>query len=211
MHLIRNIILFLSILSVQFADAQSIISGIVLDAETLEPVIGATIANAKLGKALTVTQTDGSFSIPKNNDVQLRITSIGYKPLVTAPTRDGRYLLHAEISQLGEVVVTAQENRGLTTSSRIEKHAMEHLQPSSFADLLELIPGGRSIDPSLSTPNNIHIREISTGNSNYATSSLGTSFIIDGAPISTNANMQFLAGAWDDMATSRDSRWSMAT
>ena len=204
MHLIRNIILFLSILSVQFADAQSIISGTVLDAETLEPVIGATIANAKLGKALTVTQTDGSFSIPKNNDVQLRITSIGYKPLVTAPTRDGRYLLHAEISQLGEVVVTAQENRGLTTSSRIEKHAMEHLQPSSFADLLELIPGGRSIDPSLSTPNNIHIREISTGNSNYATSSLGTSFIIDGAPISANANMQFLAGAWDDIATSRD-------
>ena len=204
MHLIRNIILFLSILSVQFADAQSIISGIVLDAETLEPVIGATIANAKLGKALTVTQTDGSFSIPKNNDVQLRITSIGYKPLVTAPTRDGRYLLHAEISQLGEVVVTAQENRGLTTSSRIEKHAMEHLQPSSFADLLELIPGGRSHDPSLSAPNNIHIREIAIGSSNYATSSLGTSFIIDGAPISTNANMQFLAGAWDDMSTSRD-------
>ena len=204
MHLIRNIILFLSILSVQFADAQSIISGTVLDAETLEPVIGATIANAKLGKALTVTQTDGSFSIPKNNDVQLRITSIGYKPLVTAPTRDGRYLLHAEISQLGEVVVTAQENRGLTTSSRIEKHAMEHLQPSSFADLLELIPGGRSHDPSLSAPNNIHIREIASGSSNYATSSLGTSFIIDGAPISTNANMQFLAGAWDDMATSRD-------
>ena len=204
MHLIRNIILFLSILSVQFADAQSIISGIVLDAETLEPVIGATIANAKLGKALTVTQTDGSFSIPKNNDVQLRITSIGYKPLVTAPTRDGRYLLHAEISQLGEVVVTAQENRGLTTSSRIEKHAMEHLQPSSFSDLLELLPGGRSHDPSLSAPNNIHIREIAIGSSNYATSSLGTSFVIDGAPISTNANMQFLAGAWDDMATSRD-------
>lgn len=204
MHLIRNIILFLSILSVQFTDAQSIISGTVLDAETLEPVIGATIANAKLGKALTVTQTDGSFSIPKNNDVQLRITSIGYKPLVTAPTRDGRYLLHAEISQLGEVVVTAQENRGLTTSSRIEKHAMEHLQPSSFADLLELLPGGRSHDPSLSAPNNIHIREIAIGSSNYATSSLGTSFVIDGAPISTNANMQYLAGAWDDMATSRD-------
>ena len=122
MHLIRNIILFLSILSVQFADAQSIISGTVLDAETLEPVIGATIANAKLGKALTVTQTDGSFSIPKNNDVQLRITSIGYKPLVTAPTRDGRYLLHAEISQLGEVVVTAQENRGLTTSAAASTH-----------------------------------------------------------------------------------------
>ena len=204
MQLIRHIILALLILATQVADAQALIRGSVLDAETKEPVIGATIADAKNGKALTVTQADGTFAIPKNNEVVLRITSIGYKPLVTAATPDGHYLLQAEVSQLGEVVVTAQENRGLTTSSRIEKHAMEHLQPSSFSDLLELIPGGRSIDPSLSTPNNIHIREISTGNSNYATSSLGTSFIIDGAPISTGANMQYLVGAWDDMATSRD-------
>ena len=204
MQLIRYIILATLILAAQVADAQALIRGIVLDAESLDPVIGATISDAKQGKALTVTQADGSFAIPKNNDAQLRISSIGYRTLVTTPTADGRYLLQAEVSQLGEVVVTAQENRGLTTSSKIEKHAMEHLQPSSFADLLELIPGGRSIDPSLSTPNNIHIREISTGNSNYATSSLGTSFIIDGAPISTGANMQYLAGAWDDMATSRD-------
>ncbi len=204
MQLIRYIILFLLVLAAQVADAQALTRGTVLDAETLEPVIGATIADAKLGKALTVTQADGTFAIPKNNETQLRISCIGYKTLVCAPVDNGRYLLHAEVSQLGEVVVTAQENRGLTTSSRIEKHAMEHLQPSSFADLLELIPGGRSVDPSLSAPNNIHIREISTGNSNYATSSLGTSFVIDGAPISTNANMQYLAGAWDAAATNRD-------
>ena len=204
MQLIRYIILSLLVLVAQLADAQALIRGTVLDAETLEPVIGATITDVKLGKALTVSQADGSFAIPKNNEVQLRISSIGYKTLTTAPTADGRYLLHAEVSQLGEVVVTAQENRGLTTSSKIEKHAMEHLQPSSFSDLLELLPGGRSLDPSLSAPNNIHIREISSGNSNYATSSLGTSFIIDGAPISTGANMQYLAGAWDVMSTSRD-------
>ena len=204
MHFYRLIILSLSILIIQIANAQALTTGIVLDAETLEPVIGATVSDAKQGKTITVTQSDGSFNIPKNNEVRLKITSIGYKPLVTSITPDGRYLLQAQMSQLGEVVVTAQENRGLTTSSTIEKHAMEHLQPSSFADLLELIPGGRSVDPSLSVPNNIHIREIPIESSNYSTSSLGTSFIIDGAPISTNANMQYLAGAWDDMATSRD-------
>ena len=204
MQLIRYIILVFLVVTAQIADAQAVINGIALDAETHEPIIGATIADAKHGKVLTVSQADGTFTIPKNNEVVLKISSIGYKPLITAPTANGHYLLQAEVSQLGEVVVTAQENRGLTTSSRIEKHAMEHLQPSSFADLLELLPGGRSHDPSLSAPNNIHIREISTGNSNYATSSLGTSFIIDGAPISTGANMQYLAGAWDDMATSRD-------
>ena len=136
MQLIRYIILALSALVLQVADAQGVISGVVLDAETMEPVIGATIADAKRGKALAVTQADGTFSIPKNNEVRLKISSIGYKPLVTAPVADGRYLLQAEVSQLGEVVVTAQENRGLTTSSRIEKHAMEHLQPSSLSVLL---------------------------------------------------------------------------
>ena len=46
--------------------------------------------------------------------------------------------------KIAEVVVTAQETRGVTTASVIEKHAMEHLQPSSFSDILELLPGGRS-------------------------------------------------------------------
>ncbi|MBP5562311.1 MAG: carboxypeptidase-like regulatory domain-containing protein [Muribaculaceae bacterium] len=204
MHLLKFIIPALFVLAAQSVEAQSPIAGTVLDEETLEPVVGATITDANQGKVLTVTQADGTFTIPKNNEVKLKISSIGYKTLITKPTTNGRYLLKTEVSQLGEVVVTAQENRGLTTSSRIEKHAMEHLQPSSFTDILELLPGGRSIDPSLDAPNTIHIREISTGNSNYATSSLGTSFIVDGAPISTNANMQYIAGAWDDVATKRD-------
>ena len=64
-----------------------------LDAETLEPVIGATIGDAATNKALTVTQADGSFTIPKNNDARLKISSIGYKTLVTVPNSEGRYLL----------------------------------------------------------------------------------------------------------------------
>ena len=39
---------------------------------------------------------------------------------------------------------------------------------------------------------NITLREVGTSSSNYNTSSLGTKFIIDGAPISTDANMQRL-------------------
>lgn len=201
----RRLLLALCALALQVAVAQPRAVGTVLDEATLEPIVGATVADAASGKVLAVTAADGTFALPKNNEPrQLKISSIGYKTLVTAPAPGGRYLLLAWVSQLGEVVVTAQESRGLTTSSTIGRHAMEHLQPSSFADLLELLPGGRSLDPSLSTPNTIHIREIPTGSSNYATGALGTSFIIDGAPVSTGANMQYLAGAWDDKATSRD-------
>ena len=204
MHIKRLIIILGIALIPQIAGSQSITKGLVLDAETNEPVIGATISNAANGKALTVTNADGRFQIPKNGESKLKISYIGYKTLITAPTKDGRYLMKAEISRLGEVVVTAQESRGLTSSSVIQKHAMEHLQPSSFSDLLELLPGGRAQTPSLSTPNVIHIREAASGGSQYMTSSLGTQFMVDGAPISTNANMQYVSGAWDTESTYRD-------
>ena len=104
--------------------------------------------------------------------------------------------------KIGEVVVTAQETRAVSSASVIEKHAMEHLQPSSFSDILELLPGGRSKDPNLNSPNTIRIRETGT-TSSYNTSSLGTSFVIDGAPISTNANRQSVSGAWETSTEGR--------
>lgn len=76
----------------------------------------------------------------------------------------------------------------------IDRKAMEHIQPSSFADLLALLPGGSSSSPVLSAPNTIHLREIGISNDDYATSSLGTSFVIDGAPMRNDANMQYLPG-----------------
>lgn len=204
MNINRLIIFFAITFCFQLADCQTIAKGLVLDADTKEPIIGATVSDARKDKAITVTNADGQFAIPKNKDIKLKISYIGYKTLVTLPTNDGRYLMKAEISRLGEVVVTAQESRGLTSSSVIEKHAMEHLQPSSFADILELLPGGRSRDPELNAVNTIRLREASPMGNNYATSSLGTSFLVDGAPISTNANMQYVSGAWESAATSRD-------
>ena len=204
MHIKRLITVLAIILISQIADSQTIIKGLVLDSDTKEPIIGATVSNATNGRPITVTNADGRFVIPNYNDSKLKITYIGYKPLIAALTKDGRYLMQAEVSRLGEVVVTAQESRGLTSSSVIQKHAMEHLQPSSFSDLLELLPGGSSKDPVLNATNNIRLREAGSATSNYATSSLGTSFLVDGARISTNANMQYVSGAWESAATNRD-------
>jgi hypothetical protein len=204
MHIKRIIIVFVFTLISQIADSQTIIKGLVLDSDTKEPIIGATISNAINGNPITVTNADGRFQIPNSSESKFKITYIGYKTLITAPTKDGKYLMQAEISRLGEVVVTAQESRGLTSSSVIQKHAMEHLQPSSFSDLLELLPGGSSKDPVLNATNNIRLREAGSATSNYTTSSLGTSFLVDGARISTNANMQYVSGAWESAATNRD-------
>ncbi len=93
--------------------------------------------------------------------------------------------------RIGEVVVTASETKALSTSSKIGLDAIRHIQPSSIADLLELLPGGRSSDPDFATPQSIRLREASPVSSNYETSSLGTQFLIDGVPMSNDANLQY--------------------
>ena len=100
---------------------------------------------------------------------------------------------------LSEVVVTAQESKGVVTTSKINRAAMDFLQPTSLADLMELLPGGISKDPDLSSANTLGLRETGTfdaqGNAitdnNYAISSLGTLFIVDGNPIGADANLQY--------------------
>ena len=93
-----------------------------------------------------------------------------------------------------EVVVTAEESTGRSSASVINKEAMQHIQPSSFTDILQTLPGGTTKDPNLTTTNTIRLREATNGSASteYDASSLGTSFVIDGAPVSTDANMQYI-------------------
>lgn len=93
--------------------------------------------------------------------------------------------------QLGEVIVTASETKSLAATSKIGTDAIRHIQPSSISDLLELLPGGRSSDPDFAAPQSIRLREATPAGENYNTSSLGTQFLIDGIPMSNDANLQY--------------------
>lgn len=86
---------------------------------------------------------------------------------------------------LKDVTVTAIENKNGSTS-RIESDAIRHIQPKSIADVFQLLPGQITENPSLSSPSQIKIREISTNNN----SSLGALIIVDGVPMNNDANMQ---------------------
>ena len=115
---------------------------------------------------------------------------------------------------LKEVIVTAREAGGMTSSSRISRSAMEHLQPTSFTDLLELLPGNISKDPGMGAVNSISLRETGTlgatgtktSNADYNISSLGTLFLVDGAPINGDANMQGIPNAASDVTSPEYSR-----
>lgn len=195
-----------------------VVKGRILDRITKKPVEGAYVYVTKKRTIWNITDSSGFFSLVINDKnlvdsgdaetglehIVISISCLGYKPINVSLIQNSTYYLDQQSLFIREVVVTATESHGMTSSSKIGKHAMEHLQPSSFADILELIPGGKANDPVFSTPNTIHLREVPILSSDYATSSLGTSFIIDGAPISTNANMQSMNGAWEYGVKKRD-------
>ncbi len=130
-----------------------------------------------------------------NAILAVAVQSVGTPSLPTDSIED---IDNGKATILNEVVVTADESNGLTSSSVIRRSAMEHLQPTSFTDLLELLPGNISQTPDMSRTNSITLRETGnitasgtkSDNEDYAITSLGTLFVVDGTPINTDANMR---------------------
>ena len=213
LSIILSIIAFSTPVHVFSSDSFTL-SGNVRDSADNEPLTGASIS-VNPGNYVSATDIEGHFSLslPKGT-YTLKISYIGYTPLTRRITLSGdmSITLHPKRSgiALGEVTVTASESTGITSSSRIGRDAMAHLQPTSFTDLLELLPGGMSKDPDMSSVNSIALRETgvkgATGadvtNPDYAVTSLGTLFMIDGTPVNGDANLQTVGTTSD--ATSPD-------
>jgi len=189
----------LAFLNVAVMEAQNIICKVV-DAKTQEAIVGAVVTQKSSKKVLAITDIDGKCELSSSYEGNLVvITYVGYKSL-TIPLKNHAIIpLRQNATALGEVVVTARASDGPVTSSIIGRDAMTHLQPNSIADLMELLPGGYAKDPNMGEANTITLRETGTmgaygaitKNNNYSISSLGTQFMVDGVPISTDANLQY--------------------
>ncbi|MDR2683289.1 MAG: TonB-dependent receptor, partial [Dysgonamonadaceae bacterium] len=192
------------------------LGGQIRSAESKEILPFAIITLDGISDYFAMSDENGEFklnNIPPGN-YELTCSSLGYDKLRKRLTINASLFLPLELvhnNTLREVVVTATESRGIASASRIDREAMSHLQPTSFTDLLELLPGNISRDPNMGAANTIQLRE--TGNlaatgdrsnsPNYAISSLGTLFLVDGSPINTDANLQQIPG---NSSTADDSR-----
>lgn len=193
--------------------AQNILHARVIDAERESPIVGAYISDDSIGKVLAVTDADGHFTVSARPSQKLFIRSLGYRTLVVKAEANAIYKMKIDPHALKEVVVTAREGKGAVTKSVIARDAMNLLQPNSIADIMELLPGGYAKDPNMGQMNSIALRETGTMgatgeltmNNKYAISSLGTGFIVDGAPINTDANLQYSPLADTQSATSTSS------
>lgn len=142
-----------------------------------------------------ITDANGHFELLHIHPGTYRIiiSYLGYDSTekeikVVGNTSDIFYLKPSNMA-LNEVVVTASESKRATSASIVDRTAMKHLQPSSFSDLMELVPGGKSADPQMGQANLIRIRE--TGKTENI-SSLGVGFYIDGIFQNTDANLQYM-------------------
>ena len=193
----------------------AVFEGIVKDANSGEPLPFASltvITDPKQGSKVYGGNTDANgryrLELP-DGKYEVSISYLGYVDTktdinITASTKRD-FTLKPNSYTLSEVVVTAREGERLSSGSKIDRSAMDHLQPSSFTDLLELLPGNVSKDPSLTGANTITLRETgnlgatgsSSVNDDYAVSSLGTLFVVDGAPLSNDAGMQSIGNTSD--------------
>jgi hypothetical protein len=93
------------LLSIAFAHAQVTASGVVVDAATGEPIIGASVLEDGTTNG-TITDFDGNFTLSVANDAMVVISYVGYKSQQLYPKAGMSIKLSEDSEVLEEVVVT---------------------------------------------------------------------------------------------------------
>jgi hypothetical protein len=130
-------------------------------------------------------------NLPKGT-YQLQFSHVGLNPISRTfrieSDRETQIVFSQDEINIDEVHVTAKESKNISTSSIITRDAMQHLQPSSIADILELLPGGRTGTHALDQVRGINLRTPTNASmSGYSTNSLGTMFSVDGMSLNSQS------------------------
>ena len=174
------------------------VEGVVLEAETQAPVIGAVV---RIGSDYlwTTTDIDGAFSFVnvEKGGWTIEVSCLGYVSMaaelkVTGDIEGLKYLLYENSLALDEVVVTAQKAKdGLGTSHNLGRDALNHLQLSNITDIAALLPGGKTVNPDLTAENAFSLRE---GGSTTGNAAFGTAVEVDGVRLGNNASFGEMGG-----------------
>lgn len=193
-------------------DSLARVAGRVVDAVTGSPVEGVVVRAEGVDRS-ALSGPEGRYvlvAVPPGPRV-LRATRLGYatrRVSVAVPPRGAVTVdihMAQEALEVEGLTVTADpvsRARGeLGTASVIESDAIRNQTATSLAGLLELIPGVELTPPGLEGVQQIALRAIATSGTGAAASgtpsaselaAFGTLIILDGVPLSNNANLQTL-------------------
>ncbi|NUN07783.1 MAG: TonB-dependent receptor [Ignavibacteriaceae bacterium] len=196
-----SFLLFLLFLIVFNSDllpqSRALLKGKITD-ESKDPLIGANIILRGTGLGAS-SDFDGQYVIRniKPGKYRLEVTFVGYEKFITdvelkpSENKELNIKLKSTTFTIGGIEVIGTTEllpKDVNTKTVITSGEIEHFQASSIKDVLDLVPGVQKTDnPGLGKTTQIATR----GEENDALSAFGTLVIIDGAPVSNNANLQF--------------------
>ena len=159
------------------------IKGIVLDAKTQEPLIGANVSDEQK-KNGAITDEEGRFTLTVDgNCKELEVSFLGYKTLQVKPGERTvlRIMLDENSELLGEVVVTGiqtiEKGRATGAYSLLKQEDMRHIYSTSLSEKLEGSVPGLYLDKN----NEMTIRGL--GSLNASTKPL---IVVDGFPLESS-------------------------
>ena len=212
-HLIHYSFLILLLLFAAEATSQNAtpkretynVSIIVSDSLSGEKIVGAPCQIKSQG-VFAVTDGNGLavFKNLRKGEALIDISYLGYESLSKLLNIKSDLSLKIKIVatslQLKEVSVVAKNSAaGASTSSTIGRQAIEHLQATNLGDLMQLLPGATMQTPDLTAANSLQIRNASNAGFDK-NNSFGTSIIVDGVPVSNNANIESNLGGNNNTA-----------
>lgn len=173
------------------------VQGIVKDTSG-DRLIGANIVIKEL-QIGSQTDSKGFYSIKniKSGNYIIEATFMGYHKFAKKLHITAGSVLEINIMMfpttflIGGIEVYGTSEllpKDVSTQTVITSGEIEHFQASSIKDVLDLVPGvQKSANPGLGQTTQMSIR----GNETDQLSAFGTLIIIDGSPVSNNANLQF--------------------
>ncbi|MCX4301219.1 MAG: TonB-dependent receptor [Alistipes sp.] len=179
----------------QFCD----VKGRILVQDTDEPIGEAVVEIPRHG-LWAITDKEGRFTVrgvPRGKTTFV-LSCLGYATtLVNIEVIAGMDALHLYLPEdnlaLESVVVTAREAPdAMATSRTVGGNAIDHLQMVNASDISALLPGGKTVNPDLTTDNPFSLRD---GGSTAGNATFGTAVEVDGVRLSTNASLGDMAGA----------------
>ena len=196
------LILFLTISAVATANTSSTaividgrfkVSGRVIDESTLQPLPYAIVKVSNLDLWAT-TDANGTFAIENipQGPTSIEVRTLGYVTRtvqfnINHNTDLKNIRLKEENLSIPGVEVTARKKSTIgTTTYSIDRNTLDHSQALSLNDIMALLPGGQTVNSTLTDDSRMALRSASGERGNAA---FGTAIEVDGMRLNNNASM----------------------